>query len=248
MKNRKNHSIDQNTWPEPNSASITCTSTGWLVGAEVIADHDGHGDRELAQPSFQAAARRASGRGTERWSSGRSPGAYAARRGAPSIRGCEVDRGSTVRHRCGPRTSASSRFRTRAACPPLSLRLLDLGCHRVDLGNRLVAGAQHVDLAPELGELVRHRRSLAVGDQRPDGRLAVLQRIGDLVALRAVDPEPLVVERAQRATGEGAGDQRRRRERGEHDADARALAPATPAQLVRLDLALRHRGRAPRSR
>ena len=32
MKNKKNQSIDQNTWPDPNSASnITRSSWGWFV-------------------------------------------------------------------------------------------------------------------------------------------------------------------------------------------------------------------------
>ena len=79
----------------------------------------------------------------------------------------------------------------------------------IDLGDRFIAGPQHVEFAAELGELVGDRRRLGLGDQGPDRRLAVRQRIGDLVTLGTVDPESLVVERSEHTAGEGPGEQRR---------------------------------------
>ena len=122
--------------------------------------------------------------------SGRGESAHPSCRRGPSMPSAEADALRSSRWSAGASGVGGRRVTGRRRSRRLGvLRLLDVGSHGIDLGDGLVAGRQHVELAAELGELVRHRGRLAVEHQRGDGRLAVLQRAGDLVVLGAVDPE-----------------------------------------------------------
>ena len=103
---------------------------------------------------------------------------------------------------------------------------LDFGSHRVDLGNRFIAGAQQVQLTAELGQLLGDPAASVSLTSSPTSALRSPAHPRSGRARRCRSPVPCDAA-SQHAAGQGAGQQRRRREGCEHHANAGALASSS---------------------
>src|SRR5262245_59208403 len=92
--------------------------------------------------------------------------------------------------------------------------------------------------AAQLAELGSYDSGFGDGSQHADGRLAAFQLVADPLAIRIIESQILVVERAQQPTAYQPCGQPDGGDQGHDGADTGTLAPAALADLVSLELAL----------